>query len=121
MQLRVTEEHRDGLDALLLDALAAKRARLTALHRARTTHLTEYTANDIAAFWLLHAVNRNYAHLRHLHDTAPVRPGERYMALAELLGELLTFTHDDALADLPPYRHDDPAAAGARRRAPRYA
>lgn len=94
----------------LLDILAAKCAALTALHRERTAHVMEYTTSDIASFWLLHTVNRNHARLRHLHATSPVHPEELYMALAELCGELLTFSRTEVVADLPAYRHDDLAA-----------
>lgn len=91
----------------LLDVLAVKSSALTASHRERATNLMEYASSDIASFWLLHTVNRNHARLSHLQHAAPLHPEELYMALAELFGELVTFSRTHTLADLPRYLHDD--------------
>lgn len=94
----------------LLDILAVKSSALSATHRERATKVVEYASSDIASFWLLHTVNRNHARLNHLWGADPLHPEELYLALAELFGELVTFSRIHALTDLPEYRHEDLAA-----------
>lgn len=91
----------------LLDILLVKSEALGRIHRERAKSVIEYGTSDIASFWLLHTVNRNFARLNHLFDAAPLHPEELYLALAELYGELLTFSSTRSLADLPRYRHED--------------
>ena len=91
----------------LLDILLVKSDALGRIHRERAKSVMEYGTSDIASFWLLHTVNRNFARLNHLFEAAPLHPEELYLALAELYGELLTFSSTRSLADLPRYRHDD--------------
>ncbi|ANQ84467.1 hypothetical protein dqs_1419 [Azoarcus olearius] len=95
----------------LLDILQVKSGLLAARQREHATHLLEYGSSDIAAFWLLHTVNRNYARLQHLERARPLHPEALYLALAELYGELVTFSRSHTLADLPPYRHEDLAGS----------
>ncbi|HSC80419.1 MAG TPA: type VI secretion system baseplate subunit TssK [Chitinolyticbacter sp.] len=90
----------------LLDILLVKSEALAGAHRERAKNVMEYGTTDIASFWLLHTVNRNFARLNHLLHADPLHPEEFYLALAEFCGELLTFSSIYTLADLPPYRHD---------------
>ncbi|TJZ63947.1 type VI secretion system baseplate subunit TssK [Chitiniphilus eburneus] len=91
----------------LLDILLVKSEALAGAHREKARNVMEYGTTDIASFWLLHTVNRNFARLNHLLHADPLHPEELYMALAEFCGELLTFSSIYTLADLPPYRHDN--------------
>ncbi|GAA5786013.1 type VI secretion protein [Chitiniphilus shinanonensis] len=91
----------------LLDILLVKSESLAGAHREKARAVMEYGTTDIASFWLLHTVNRNFARLNHLLHAEPLHPEELYMALAEFCGELLTFSSIYTLADLPPYRHDN--------------
>lgn len=90
----------------LLDVLLVKSETLGRAHRERATSVFEYGATEVASFWLLHTVNRSFTRLHHLFDAAPLHPEELYLALAELYGELLTFSSTRSLSDLPPYRHE---------------
>ncbi|WP_035055128.1 type VI secretion system baseplate subunit TssK [Andreprevotia chitinilytica] len=90
----------------LLDILLVKSEALAGAHRERAKNVMEYGTTDIASFWLLHTVNRNFARLNHLLNAEPLHPEELYITLAEFCGELLTFSSVYSLSDLPPYRHD---------------
>lgn len=90
----------------LLDILLVKSEALGRIHRERTKSVIEYGTSDIASFWLLHTVNRNFARLNHLFDAAPLHPEDLYLALAEFYCELLTFSSSRTLGDLPKYRHE---------------
>ena len=90
----------------LVDILLVKSRALTASHRERVRSIVEYGTSDIASFWLLHTVNRSFPVLNHFLEFQQVHPEELYRCLAQLAGELLTFSSSLALTELPPYRHD---------------
>jgi len=91
----------------LLDILRVKSRALAAAHRERARSVMEYGTSDIASFWLLHTVNRAYPLLNHCLAFPRTHPEELYKALAQLAGELLTFSSTLTLADVPAYRHED--------------
>lgn len=97
----------------LLDILMVKSQALAATHRERVKSVVEYGTSDIASFWLLHTVNRAYPLLSH-HAATPTHPEVLYGLLAQLCGELMTFSSTLTLSDIPPYRHDDPTAVFGR-------
>lgn len=90
----------------LLDILQVKSQSLAATHRERVQNVVEYGTSDIASFWLLHTVNRNFPLLNHLLHHPAAHPEALYQELAQLAGELLTFSSSLGLAEIPVYRHD---------------
>ena len=90
----------------LLDILLVKSEALAARHRERVKSVVEYGTSDIASFWLLHTVNRNFPLLSHLAQT-PSHPEALYAALAQLCGELMTFSSELTLKDIPAYHHEN--------------
>lgn len=94
----------------LLDGLQAKTAALYGHHREPSQSVVEFRSGDIASFWLLHTVNTAHAALAHLHQHPGLHPERLYQELLRLAGGLLTFSRGHTLADLPPYRHQEPAA-----------
>ena len=90
----------------LLDILLVKSQALAGAHRERAKNVMEYGSSDIASFWLLHTVNRNFARINHLAKCEPLHPETLYCALAEFCGELQTFSSVFTLVDIPPYRHE---------------
>lgn len=88
----------------LLDILLAKSKALASSHRERAKSVVEYGASDVSSFWLLHTVNRAFPALNHL-SRAGTHPEALYMLLAQLCGELMTFSSTFSLADIPPYEH----------------
>lgn len=93
----------------LLDILQVKSQALAASHRERVKSVVEYGTSDIASFWLLHTVNRTFPLLRHCAAT-PTHPEALYRLLAQFCGELLTFSSELTLADIPVYDHAHPTA-----------
>ena len=89
----------------LLDILLVKSEALAARHRERVKSIVEYGTSDIASFWLLHTVNRNFPLLSHLAAT-PSHPEALYTSLAQLCGELMTFSSELTLKDIPTYHHE---------------
>jgi type VI secretion system protein ImpJ len=98
----------------LLDILLVKSQALAAAHRERVKSIVEYGTSDIASFWLLHTVNRSFPLLNHLLRHPQSHPEQFYLALAQLGGELLTFSSTLTLNDLPAYRHEDLTGTFAR-------
>ncbi len=62
--------------------------------------------NEVASFWLSHAVHASLGPLRHQLRSGEQSPETLYVEMARLAGALCTFSlHADANA-LPPYDHD---------------
>lgn len=90
----------------LLDILLVKSQALAVRHREQVKSVVEYGTSDIASFWLLHTVNRSFPLLKHFAAT-PTHPESLYGLLAQLCGELMTFSSELTLGDIPAYRHED--------------
>jgi len=88
----------------LLDILLVKSQALAATHRERVKSVVEYGTSDISSFWLLHTVNRSFPLLNHLYRSG-AHPEVLYTMLAQLCGELMTFSSTHSLADIPAYDH----------------
>ncbi len=101
----------ENLTALLrrlLDMLFIKSQMLSSRHREKARNIAEYSTSDISSFWLLHTVNRSFPKLNHLLSSSPTHPENLYLQLAELHGELLTFSSTASLDEIPRYDHFDP-------------
>lgn len=90
----------------LLDILLVKSQALAVRHREKVKSVVEYGTSDIASFWLLHTVNRNFPLLNH-YVANPTHPESMYELMAQLCGELMTFSSELTLGDIPPYKHED--------------
>lgn len=97
----------------LLDILIVKSQALAARHRERVKSIVEYGTSDIASFWLLHTVNRSFPLLNHFSLT-PTHPEALYSALAQLCGELMTFSSEHTLDEIPHYDHENLTAVFSR-------
>ena len=93
----------------LQDILQAKGRALAERHRERARGVLEFGPSDLGTFWLLHTVNRAWPLVGHFLACPRTHPEQVYQALAQLAGELLTFSSELTPADIPPYRHLDPA------------
>ena len=98
----------------LLDNLQAKTEALRGMHREPSRSVIEFRSGDVASFWLLHTVNAGFAALSHLSRHPGLHPERLHQELARLAGGLLTFSGSHTLADLPPYRHDQPEPGFSR-------
>lgn len=88
----------------LLDILLVKSKALAGAHRERVKSIVEYGTSDISSFWLLHTVNRTFPLLGHL-ARSNTHPESLYALLAQLCGELMTFSSTLSLEDIPAYDH----------------
>lgn len=95
----------------LLDALQAKVDALYGHHREPAKNLVEFRSGDIASFWLLHTASSAFAQLSHFLNNSRLYPERLFERMLQLAGELMTFSTQYALNDLPAYDHSAPGPA----------
>ncbi len=91
----------------LVEILSAKSTMLAGLRRQKNQSLADFTASDIANFWLLYTVNTHFPLFRHLFETAKAHPERLYGAMLSLAGALTTFSLKVHPRDLPAYDHEE--------------
>jgi type VI secretion system protein ImpJ len=91
----------------LVEILSARSAAIAAVRRQKSLTLADFTASDIANFWLLYTINTAFPTFRHLFETRGGHPEELFSAMLDLAGALTTFSTNIHPRDLPPYDHDD--------------
>lgn len=91
----------------LLEILTAKSAALAGMRRQKSQGLADFTASDIANFWLLYTVNTFLPPLRHIFETRRGHPENLFSVLSALAGSLTTFSTKVFPRDLPLYDHRD--------------
>jgi type VI secretion system protein ImpJ len=69
--------------------------------------LAQYGGQELASFWLAHAVHSGIAPLRHLHEKRRAHPEGLYSELARLGGALCTFSLRSEPGSIPKYDHDE--------------
>jgi type VI secretion system protein ImpJ len=94
-----------GLVNGLLEILSAKSTQLAAGRRQKNLSLADFTASDIANFWLLYTVNSHIPVLSHLLQGQRCHPEELFSALTALGASLTTFSTTIRPRDLPLYDH----------------
>ena len=100
-------EYAAGILRGLLEVLVAKSTALSATRRQKNQSLADFTASDIANFWLLYAINSHLPLLKHLFDSGHAHPEEMYEAMVSLAGTLTTFSQNVHPRDLPRYDHEE--------------
>jgi type VI secretion system protein ImpJ len=98
-------DHLLGLVNGLLEILSAKSSQLAAGRRQKNLSLADFTASDIANFWLLYTVNSHIPVLSHLLQGQRCHPEELFSALTALGASLTTFSTTIRPRDLPMYDH----------------
>lgn len=96
-----------GITRRLVEILAAKSSILAGGRRQRSAGLADFSAADIASFWLLYTVNSHFPALRHIHDVSHGHPAGLFRLLASLAGALTTFSLKIQPRDLPLYDHEN--------------
>jgi type VI secretion system protein ImpJ len=91
----------------LVEILSAKSSMLAGLRRQKNQSLADFTASDIANFWLLYTVNTHFPLFRHIFETAKGHPERLYACMLSLAGALTTFSLKVHPRDLPAYDHDE--------------
>jgi type VI secretion system protein ImpJ len=102
-----------GIARQLVEILNARCGAIAGVRRQRNQSLADFTAADIANFWLLYTVNTALPHFRHLFETRGGHPEELFSAMLDLAGSLTTFSNRVHPRDLPAYDHEDLGACFA--------
>src|SRR5579875_421968 len=91
----------------LLEILTAKSATLSGMRRQKNKGLAEFTAADVANYWLLYTVNTFLPALRHIFEVRRGHPEILFSTMNSLAGALTTFSTTIQPRDLPLYDHRD--------------
>lgn len=90
----------------LVETLGARSAVLSGARKQKNQSLAEFTAADVANFWLLYTINSHLPVFRHLFHRTAVHPEQMYSAMLEVAGALTTFSTQIQTRDLPEYDHE---------------
>jgi type VI secretion system protein ImpJ len=90
----------------LVELLVARGAQLSGLRRQKNQSLADFTASDIANFWLLYTINSHLPVLRHFLESTNIQPEQLFGELSDLAGALTAFSNKIAPKDLPAYNHE---------------
>jgi type VI secretion system protein ImpJ len=91
----------------LVEVLHAKSSELAGKRHEKNESLAEFTASDIANFWLLYAVNSHFPVFSHIYASKKGHPEELFAGMLDLAGTLTTFSRTVQPRDLAMYDHDD--------------
>jgi type VI secretion system protein ImpJ len=97
----------------LVEILTARSSSIAGMRRQKNQSLADFTAADIANFWLLYTINTAFPVFRHLFETRGGHPEALFSAMLSLAGALTTFSSTVHPRDLPAYDHDDLGACFA--------
>jgi len=89
----------------LIEILEEKSATLARAGRGGGKFQTGLSAQEVASFWFLHAINASLAPLRHFYYSKRGHPEELFLEMSQLAGALCTFGLDSHPRNLPYYDH----------------
>ena len=89
-----------------IETLVARSGQLAGSRRQRNQSLADFSASDIANFWLLYTLNVHLPVLRHMLESRQVHPEALYLQMLSLAGALTTFSPKIEPRDLPRYEHE---------------
>lgn len=90
----------------MVELMVARSSQLSGGRRQKNQSLADFTASDVANFWLLYTLNSHLPVLRHLLEAGAVGPERLFLELCELAGALTSFSTKIAPRDLPVYNHE---------------
>ena len=93
---------------LLVRLIEILDAKSDSMVRGRRGSAEEFARQEVASFWLLHAIDSSLPLLRHIAQVKRIHPERLYVELARLAGALCTFAFDAHPRELPLYDHDHP-------------
>ena len=95
-----------GIVRRLVELLVTRSSQLSGGRRQKNQTLADFTASDVANFWLLYTINTHLPALRHYLESSSVPPQTLFTALSELAGALTAFSTTIDPRDLPRYDHE---------------
>ena len=90
----------------LIEVMEAKARSLT-VQRTEGESSADFASEEVASFWLSHAIHSSLAPLRHHLEIKSCHPEDVYAELLRLGGALCTFSIESSPLGLPLYDHDD--------------
>lgn len=90
----------------LMETLVARGSQLAGSRRQRNQSLADFSASDIANFWLLYTINSHLPVVRHMLEAGQVHPEILFLRMLSLAGSLTTFSSRTEPRDLPQYDHE---------------
>jgi type VI secretion system protein ImpJ len=91
-----------------IETLVSRSSQLAGTRRQRNQSLADFSASDIANFWLLYTMNVHLPVARHMLDAPHVHPETLFLHMLSLAGALTTFSPKFESRDLPKYEHEKP-------------
>jgi type VI secretion system protein ImpJ len=91
----------------ITEILFARSTQLSGMRRQRNQTLADFSASDVANFWLLYTINSYSPAIHHLLEIGTCHPERLFQAMLSLAGALTTFSTTLHPRDLPRYDHDD--------------
>ncbi|QOY88431.1 type VI secretion system baseplate subunit TssK [Paludibaculum fermentans] len=91
----------------LVEILSARSDALSGLRRQKNQSLADFTASDIASFWLLYTVNSALPIFQHLYAAPGIHPEMIYSEMLSLAGALTAFSMKLQPRNLPIYDHEN--------------
>lgn len=96
-----------GMLRRLIEILVARCETLSGVRRRKNRSLADFTAMEVANFWLLYTMNTYLPQIRHLAESPRAHPSALFSVLNALAGALTTFSSDVQPHQLPAYDHKD--------------
>jgi type VI secretion system protein ImpJ len=90
----------------MVELLVTRSSQLSGSRRQKNQSLADFTASDVANFWLIYTVNSHLPVLRHYLESSNVQPEALFNELSDLGGALTSFSSKIAPRDLPAYNHE---------------
>jgi type VI secretion system protein ImpJ len=91
----------------LIEIMVARSSQLAGSRRQRNQSLADFSASDVANFWLLYTINAHLPVLRHCMEAERIHPESLFLQMLSLAGALSTFSQKLGPRDLPKYEHED--------------
>ena len=92
----------------LIELLVTRSTQLSGARRAKNANLADFSASDVANFWLLYTINTRLPALRHILNSAHVAPQRLFDEMSNLAGSLTSFSPKIDPRDLPQYNQEQP-------------
>ncbi len=106
LNLRASERLQ-GMLRGLIEVLSSRSSQISAGRRQRNYSLADFSASDVANFWLLYTMNTRLPVLQEFFRATQIHPATLYTEMLSLAGALTTFSQSAKPLDFPRYEHDD--------------
>jgi type VI secretion system protein ImpJ len=94
----------------VIEILVSRSGQLANGRKQRNLSLVDFSASDVASFWLLYTINTHLPALHQLLQASYVHPESLYNQMISLGGALTTFSRNIGPLDFPKYEHEKQGA-----------